>query len=546
MFCTTCGESNADYSNYCSHDGTALGNSLSIQQMQLVNNETNFCSECGDETNKIDNYCKSCGHALLKFTTTKISVGEKVTPQVNGLRSGTFSLTALLSIDTLRKALIPALFAFALMLILNLLVYTTNANFYGDIFEESFGFTPEEAVENIADESGTNFKDPGALFGFSDTVMMSHTLSPSYTLNLESNSSYDDYKGTGELNLSFTYVLFIILPLIGLFGSGILYRKKQTDVSLQSFLSGAIGIALIYSLLLTIFSLFSGFDYELKHADDGVSFNLAMNTAYPLFETFFKGLMFGMVFSLLGMLFSINFRQMTKQLEMLIPYGNAVHQGFAAFLRGFTALTIIMVAILISKINDVKAMLPMVDIPGVSQLVLEKTTWVACYLGVQLSSIVYGMSHFSPLSLKYEGDGDSGEFSFSTLSGFKTDSTSMDEDLYLDLFFNVTNIDLYLKFAMIIPILLLIFAGYSLAKSKEFSFGSLAILSLVYSLFVSALASFSAISLDGLINMGDEENAITFSIGVSVIRVFIGSFILSYIAGFAGSYLTKYFPGSLK
>ncbi|MFJ7831087.1 zinc ribbon domain-containing protein [Peribacillus sp. NPDC097284] len=546
MFCTTCGESNPDYSNYCSHDGTALGNSSSLQQLQLVNNETNFCPECGEGTNKIDNYCISCGNSLLKFGTTKISMNEKVTPRI--LNSRTFSFTSLLSKDTLRKALIPAIAAFILMLLLNLLVYTTNTNFYEDIFEESFGFTPEEAAENMADESGFKFKEPGAIFGFSDTVMMSHTLSPSYTLDMESNNSYEDYKGSGELSLSFTYVLFIIIPLLCLFVSGIVYRKKHTDISIQSFLSGAVGIALIYSLLLTFLSLFSGFDYKIKHSESGESLNLAITTAYPFFQTFFKGLLFGIVFSMLGMLFSINYRQITKQLESLIPYGNAVHQGFSAFIRGFVTLTIVMVAILISKMNDAKEMLSVLDVPGVSQQILEKTTLAACYLGVQLSSIVYSMLHFTPLSLKGEGDGESGEISFSVFSGFSTDGDVMEGgDLsYLDLFFSFTNIDLYLKLAMILPILLLIFAGYSMAKSKQSSFVSLAVLSLVYSLFVSAIASFSAISLNGLFDMGDGENAITFSLGVSVVQVFIGSFILSYIAGFAGSYLNKFFPGSLK
>ncbi|WP_407407854.1 hypothetical protein [Peribacillus sp.] len=427
-------------------------------------------------------------------------------------------------------------------------MYTTNTNFYEDIFEESFGFTPEEAAENMADESGFKFKEPGAIFGFSDTVMMSHTLSPSYTLDMESNNSYEDYKGSGELSLSFTYVLFIIIPLLCLFVSGIVYRKKHTDISIQSFLSGAVGIALIYSLLLTFLSLFSGFDYKIKHSESGESLNLAITTAYPFFQTFFKGLLFGIVFSMLGMLFSINYRQITKQLESLIPYGNAVHQGFSAFIRGFVTLTIVMVAILISKINDAKEMLSVLDVPGVSQQILEKTTLAACYLGVQLSSIVYSMLHFTPLSLKGEGDGESGEISFSVFSGFSTDGDVMEGgDLsYLDLFFSFTNIDLYLKLAMILPILLLIFAGYSMAKSKQSSFVSLAVLSLVYSLFVSAIASFSAISLNGLFDMGDGENAITFSLGVSVVQVFIGSFILSYIAGFAGSYLNKFFPGSLK
>jgi hypothetical protein len=248
------------------------------------------------------------------------------------------------------------------------------------------------------------------------------------------------------------------------------------------------------------------------------------------------------------MLFSINYRLVTKQLETLIPYGNAVHQGFAAFIKGFVAFSIIIVFILISKINDLKEGLALLDVPGVSQQLLEKTTWAACYVGIQLSSIVYGMLHFSPLTLKFEGDGESGELTYSIISGFQHSDESIGGDLsYLDFFFSLTNMDLYLKLAMLIPILLLVFAGYSMAKSNQFSFLSLAVLSLVYSLFVAALASFSAISVDGLLDMeGDSQTAINFSLAVSTIRVFIGSFILSYILGLGGSYLTKFFPGTVK
>jgi hypothetical protein len=367
---------------------------------------------------------------------------------------------------------------------------------------------------------------------------------------VETNLEYEEYKGTGEVNSSFSYVLFMIFPILALFAGGIFYRKQNPEISISSFLSGAIGIGLIYSLLLSIFSLFSGFDYDLNLSESGESVLFNLSASYPFFQTFLKALLIGTVFSFLGMLFSINFRQMTIHLEHLIPYGNAVHQGFAAFTRGFITLSIIIITFLAIKLNEWKSSLEWIDVldvPGLSQL-LEKTTWAAGYLGVQLSSLIYSMLHFSPLSFTLEGDGESGGIDYSIFSGFTYLGDAVTEDMSsLEYFFSSYDIDLYLQLAVLIPVLLLLFAGYSMAKSNQSSFKSLAIFSLVYSLFAVSLAAVCAVHVDGMVDIiGESKTILNFSVATSTFKVFIGSFILAYIAGFAGSYLTKFFPGAGK
>lgn len=542
MYCKTCGESNPDWSNYCSHDGTTLVNSHSLQQLHLVNRENNFCPNCGSETKELDNYCNICGYSLLKFKEAAVEKNISLLTDKQFTKARFFSFSSLPSRNTFKNALIPTIAAFVLMLLLNYITFTSIDNFYNEVFKEATNYSPEDLAHQFAEETGMAVKDPGKLFGFTDSVMMTNMNSPSYEIKLDTNIDYINTSGTGELKISFNYVLFILLPILALFIGGILYRKKYATISINSFLSGSIAIGLIYSLLLSLFSLFSGFHYDLHIVDSGESVNLMINTTYSVFTSLFRGFLIGFVFSLLGMLFSIDFRQMTKQLENLIPFGSAVHQGFVTFTRGLLTLSIIIVIILTSKLNDWKSNLGWVDIPGISQL-LEKTTWFATYMGVQLSSMIYSMLHFSPLSFKLNSDGESGGIEYSIFSGFNYFGEVSNTDMYpLESFFAFNDIDLYLKLAFLIPVLLLLFAGYSLAKSNQASFKSLAIFSLVYSLFTASLAVVCTIYIEGLLNvMWESKVTFNFSLAVSTFRVFIGSFILAYITGFAGSYLTKFF-----
>lgn len=87
-------------------------------------------------------------------------------------------------------------------------------------------------------------------------------------------------------------------------------------------------------------------------------------------------------------------------------------------------------------------------------------------------------------------------------------------------------------------------AGFLLAKSNQASFQSLAVLSLVYRFFAPALAAASGVHVDGMLTVvGEGTRSIDISLAINIIRVFIGSFILSYVASFAGSCLIRFSPG---
>ena len=222
---------------------------------------------------------------------------------------------------------------------------------------------------------------------------------------------------------------------------------------------------------------------------------------------------------------------------------DAIHEGISAFFRSFAVISIIMIVLLAMKANDLQRSSGMGGHPFLNQL-FDHSAIPVVFAGVELSSLIYGMLHFSPLSFKfteYGLFGSTGEISYSIFSGSNYYGVANEIDFaQLDYFISTYDIDLYLKLAVIIPIVFLLLAGYFMKKSNHSIFITLIIFSLVYSLLTVMVASIGSIAINGEVKiLGGESDPISTSLAVSLFKVFIGSFILSYVVGLAGSYLRK-------
>ena len=181
--------------------------------------------------------------------------------------------------------------------------------------------------------------------------------------------------------------------------------------------------------------------------------------------------------------------------------------------------------------------------PFINQL-FEHSGMTVVFAGVGLSSLIYSMLHFSPLSFNFTQYGFNGEtagISYSIFSGFKYHGSANELDIaQLDYYISAYDIDLYLKLAIIIPILFLLIAGYCLKSPNRSIYISLAIFSLVYSLFTVILASIGSIAIEGEMRiLGEQTERVSITLAINLFKVFMGSFIMSYIAGFAGNYLRR-------
>jgi len=543
MYCKNCGKPNQDWSNYCIHDGTvlALGTHEAVNSVTVT--KRSFCPDCGNGASEKDNYCRECGQSLFAIKENEcevLPVNKISLPKV------AFSIPSLL-----KKVLIPAIIAFIIMLALNVLSFRSIHSFYEEVFFSIFQVSPEHMAEEMGAMFDTTVEPPGPLIGLTDHIMLSHGVSPTYHMELTNHVSSYTESGGGELSLKGTFVILLLLPFIALFAAGIVYRRKNEEVSLQNFLTGAMGIGLLYSLLLLILSFFSGFNYKLDLSEAGERIIFEIGTAYSFLHAFLKAFFLGTMVSFFGMLFSIDYRRVTRHLEKIGPYGNAVHQGFAAFVRGFFFFTLIMILILYNKMTDLKVMLLRYGAVDLDHF-FDKTFQMVGYLGVQLSSIIYSLLPFSSLSLSNRIDSpyvnENGEILYSIFNGFRMDgdaSTGWLADLHY--FFNMFHFNVYLKLALVIPILFLLCAGFSMAKYNGFSIQKLAVASLVYSLLMAGLAIICGFEVEAVLdNFEGVRETILIAITVNSLKVWLGSFILAFAAGFAGSFISRYIPGSLR
>ena len=77
-------------------------------------------------------------------------------------------------------------------------------------------------------------------------------MSPKYEFDRMTKMYGEVEKVTAKLTLKRNSVWYLLIPMIALFFAGIFYRRKNPEISIHSFLTSAIGIGLIYSLLVSI------------------------------------------------------------------------------------------------------------------------------------------------------------------------------------------------------------------------------------------------------------------------------------------------------
>lgn len=548
MYCKTCGTANADHNNYCTHDGSVL---LKKQPgLQLVKKDSIYCSGCGSKAASQDNYCLSCGNALFTYQKTSSELLDKsvLFPASAEKDQSQSWKWPNLNISYLKQALVPTAIAFILMLVINFFVFESTQKYYTDLSNEMPAeLDLQELIHSIENETDTELPKLDSLYGFTDMVMASHLNSPTIKLNLKGRVDGEEGHMEGKAGLTLSFLVYLLIPVLSLFISGILYGRNHKEVQIEEKVYTAIGIGLLYGAVLSIFSLFSGFSYDVNIHEEFTKISLDVGTSYSLLQAVLAGFILGTVFSFIGILFSIDYRRFTGHLTQAGAFGQAVHQGFSTFVRGFVIMAGTTILIFISKFNTMKEDLELfVGMgPEVFEKLLEKTTAFAVLIGTQIGSFILGLVHFSPLTFNFdiESEGESGGISYSLLSGFTSEGdTELEDALFLwDLFGNSSDLSLFLKFAVLVPILLFIWSGYQIAKSGASSFTSLGAYSFTYALFLALLTSISSFSFEFSYrgtDMGLEKNSLF--LGVGTIGIFIRSFLFSYLFSYIGTYISRW------
>lgn len=529
------------------HDGTALSKKEYQTKLQLVKKDAAFCSKCGHKTADIENYCSSCGNVLHTY--------EKATSDSLGKAASSFTMKESTQLPTfhwpkfelsfLKNALIPAIGAFVIMLLLNLAVSNSTESFYTDLMKDF----PEEAdfemlIHELSEELDTNIKKPDPLYGFTDSVMQSHLIAPHFETSVKGVIDEDEGSFKVKFSLSFMLIIFIFIPIIATLIAGIIYGQRHKEASIPTRLYSALCIGLIYGLFLSIFSLFSGFSYDLNLVSEGDKINIEAATSYSFIKSFILAAILGTIFSFVGTLFAVNYRHFTRTLAETVPYGQVIHQSFSTFVRGLILSIAIGIAFIISKANELKENVLFMEFADLGPLtaLIEKANTLSLMLGTQIGSTLWGMVHFTPLTLKVANDDENIDIAYSLFSGLELGSVPDYSDFLFDsIRLEGLGTSFTVKLLVMIPTLLFVWSGYKIAKSGQFSFVSIALYSAIYSLLVLALGSLSLLSVDfSMIQSASEYgDKASFYLGMGALGLFIRSFIFSYLVTFASGFITK-------
>ncbi len=532
MYCRTCGKSNPDWANYCIYDGTALHTNYNSEKLMDLK-ETNYCPGCGEKVSEKANYCIQCGSSLVTYSVSGRKVNIELTDQKPEIPPVSGNLSFEYYKQRFKLTLVPAILSFALMFVFSSFLYFSADSTYDQIFKDMFGVTPQDFYEQYSEHYDTYVEPPKNAVQITDFAMISHFVPTVFILNYE-EPAYE-VRINADLEISASNVLYAVFPLAALFIGGFYYRRKTGEISVRSFLAGALGIGLIYSILLLVLSFFSGVNLTL----DGQQEIFSFHAKYSFFLALINGLVFGICGSLLGMLFSIDRRRITKHLETLIPFGSPVHHGIAAFIRGFVILSVIVIIYIGQKVKGLKELFEYIDLSFLSAI-LEKSTSMIIFSGVQFSSWIYSMIHFSPFTFELRENADGGRIEYSAFSGLSLYGDAKDLDL-LQYFISASDTGLYLKLATIIPAAFLVYAGYKLAVSGQANFITLAVFSLAYSVLTALFSRMGTMTIDFSMLITDETpERISLLLGTSTVKAFIGSFVAAYILGYAGSLIPKF------
>ncbi|MTH54563.1 hypothetical protein GKZ89_14255 [Bacillus mangrovi] len=535
MYCKICGTANLDHANYCLQDGAVLPKNKKTATLGFQKSKSHFCSNCGKEAGDSVNYCMACGTSQTAYQPAAETVINH--PAVPAAKMNSTSVKGLFSgfsLSLLKKALIPAIIAFAFMLIASIGAYLPIKDTLNSWFIESLNNESFEILEEIG--SDNDLPEPGDLYGYTDTVMSAHLASPVF--HFQGASEYMDM-AKGSAGVNFLPIFLFLIPAAAFMLAGYLFgRGEQTD-SLAERFRGALCIGAIYGILISVLSLFSGFSYKVTTE----GFTISMDAAYPFFQLLFTGLIAGGLLAFIGTLFSLEHRKFTGHLQGRIPFGSSLHHGFSAFIRIFAVFALLFTIYAAIKIQELKDSAGMLSLYEPLWKLLENAAFFAASVGFQFGSFVLGMIHFVPLSFSGEGDGEKFELGYSLYTGFYAEQGSSVMDAAgINTFLEMNNGPFFLRLCIIIPILFLVWGGYSMARSTGSSLLNVSVFSLVYAALMAILANVSAYSVRTTFNGSYYDGPANefFILGVNSLALFFSSFIIAFACAFLGRYLAQW------
>ncbi|MCM3568998.1 zinc ribbon domain-containing protein [Neobacillus mesonae] len=535
MYCKTCGAENSESANYCMNDG-ALLKSHTVKFRKKAQSSA-YCSSCGETISSLENYCQNCGESLITYGQEK-GIVSKLTLEPVKEASPKVTLGKLPSfqLQHIKSVVIPALLAIIVVFALSFFALKSSERVYTGLMEDAM---QESDFGQYLGAEGQSMI--GKVVGVTDIFMMSNLQNPNITVKASGDISFGGQESISvDLLAKNGLLIYLLFPFIGLLAAGIYAGRKTRGLDLPNRLVDAAGIAIIYSIFSTIISLFAGFSYHTNLHQMGMSLSLEMNTHYSFFKTFLITLLIGFVFSSFGILFSTNFKRITGHLSKMVPFGEAIHQAIAVPIRGILILFVLFFVYFMSLIAKFKEQLGF-EIEGTPLAgLLDKSYTIITGLSLQFGTYLWNLLNFSSLTFTGQEDQDKGTISYHVFTGIHGSGEDVESDLEdIAAFITSYDIGVYAKFALVIPIVLLIWAGIRIASQPNVM-KSLVVFSGLYAVIMMVIASFADVGFSFTSKEStDDPYSFSMMLGFSPFSTLICSFIFSFVLAYAGTWINR-------
>ncbi|PFA67299.1 hypothetical protein CN378_10650 [Bacillus sp. AFS015802] len=544
MYCKSCGAEQLGTSNYCHVDGTRLQEYTS---RFVLRPSSVYCSDCGSSSSTGENYCKGCGNSLLKYSEDSMPAGgmseEKAAASLTQRR---ISLSGF-QFQYIKHAFLPVLIAFAMLFTISFFLSKDIQGFFNDVTQEALSDSGIIwALEDITAETGDVMPELDKLFSAGDVMLMTHLLNP--TVNGSFNGKvFDGDRSTMESSAELFggFLIVLCIPVLCLIIAGYVMSSIRKKESILEKVFQAAGIAIVYSLVLALLTLFVGFSYKLTSNNELFTGSLNISMDYSFLGALCGGFALAFLFSMLGIFIHSGVRKTAKQFSGEIPFGTSILHGISAPIKGMGAIFIIVLIFVSTKLTQVKEWLEFdfIDLP-IGELA-EKTVAIVSLLSLQISQVVLNLSHLAPFTFIFKGS--EGEGMNGSLSTFGGVNQELESEFELFLAFldqdTIGMISLVAKLFVLVPAGLCLWVGHRLAKQSGNQYMTIAVFSLVYACILAGINMGVDLGFEAAVEQKygsqlERSNQSMF-MGFSTFDLFIRGFLFSYLFAIAGTFIRK-------
>lgn len=516
MYCRTCGKQHGEEVNYCPNEGS-MEMAGATDVVTLEQDNAKYCKGCGTENAQQNLYCQKCGHSL--FVVKKKEQAVKL-PTMDGAPKVEFKADK----AVLKTGFIGGAVASILMLIAGWIGSVLFASMLSEMFS-----TFAKELEML----------PNFYASATATLLSYHLLG--FTASADSGM---------VLSLSWhtPFTLLLIIPFIVFAGTGIWLGKQRAAKTIkdQIFIAATVGI--IYGVFLFIISFIASQSFAIPFSDAG-----KITVGFSAFKSFLSGFVCGTLFTLLGFIAHTSKNNMAAAFQELMPYGASIYYGISSMIKGFLATAVVMCILAVALVSNIDSASPL-------QEAKESKKTQAVLLALELTPQAWSMAHFSPLEVsspaldhelkKFTKKASDNKLAFSFVSGISVNGIGMKDVIiaqggYPEDLAEVEEVNgafHYGLLLLIIPAFFMFMAGRKLAKLPTANmYITLAVCSGSYTIMMIVMNIISKFQIDvsGNIKNFFGAGGTVLSMQNSFVYLTLFSFILTYVAAFAGMKLAK-------